>query len=1030
MSPSRPDSARGGNADGRISGERRLLTALCYDLVESTTLLNRYDLEDFQELIAAFQRIAHDVVQRHGGALSDLLGDGGIALFASDVDRRDAASSAVRTGLEIIEACRALAAERNADDLHVRIGIGTSMVLVEGSGGEVHAAKVTGAAPALAARLQAIAEPDSVVVSDQTRLLAGRSHRFADLGKVALKGFPEPERVWRAQRGRAEIDRFSAFGRTHTALIGRDRPLAEVIAAWDAAAGGRGAALVLEGEAGVGKSRLLREIARLVRRRAAHLLLLQCAPGGANSTLHPILNAMLNARQGEVGKLSTTQVKRALAGFGIADDDSMELLAFLLGAEGAKAAQLRELSPGAIRRRAAETVRRCLEEMTRLGPVLIAIEDIHWIDPTSLDLLQAAAAAAGELPVLIIVTTRPDPDDAAGLDTAARIGIGRLQPEETRRAIAALIPAADPARAEAWADLIHDATGGIPLFIEQICEWLQENPQLSLEADTLPARFEEIVAARLATVGAARQVALHAAVVGVDFDLVLLSAVLPDQAERDVRNALNRLEQHGLITRGRAPGMPSHSFRHALIREAIYATLLRKDRRAIHDRVFTAVVDDRDLAPSMGDAILAAHAESADRIEAAAELYMRAGRESSGLSALTESKRLLERALALCERLPDPATRDALTLTALSALGPVVMTTDGTMSPRACAIYEQGVDLARRRPEAERAQWFPIYWGWWFTGVDLPTQRERARVALRDLEGVSDPEVQLQVRHCVWAIEFNMGAHRTVLDAITEGLRLYPLAHGADTRTLYGGHDPKVCALGQRSLSLWFTGDLGEATASIDAAVDWARRLGHVGSLAHAYDIKAMLHRYQRDIDGLRATIAEMNGLAELHGLSALAAKARIFAGWCLGVAEDAAAGRAALEAGLDTLRAIETVEDFPVYSDMLAELMGLTGEVGAALLLLEKTIADADRDGHRYWLAELQHRRARLLVQAAADPQQILDALAASLALAEEQQALALVESAAATLRALDLAGPRAAGLRAAAEQARRYCQSAAPVL
>jgi predicted ATPase/class 3 adenylate cyclase len=1018
------DFRRGAPVD--TPGHRRLVTVLSYDLVDSTNLLHQSDLEDFRDLISAFQSVAQRAVNTHGGTLSDTLGDGGIALFASSADSRDAAAAAIRAGLELVEGCKRLATELNRLDLHVRTGIAASMVVVDSHDADIPIAKITGVAPALATRLQSIAEPDTVLVSDQAKVLAGRSHTFLALGKRRLKGFAEPESIWRASPRRLAIDRFFAFGHLNTPIVGRERELGEIGKLWHQVRAGTGAVLVIEGEAGIGKSRLVHEVSRSIRSQAARALVFQSAPSGTNSALHPLLGVLLNVRSDKSERLSPSSIAQTFHINGISDAEAIETFVFLLGASSSTDAP-RYVLPEDIRQRAVWAAKRCIEQMCSQGPVFVVVEDAHWLDPTSIELLHAIVQSITEYHLLLMVTTRsPTSLSWSDLASVSRISLNRLPVEETQQAIKSLLPANVVSNNPEWLHLISDTTGGIPLFIEEFCHWMSENASTSERPPNAtvpyPSSFDAIVTARLDRIGAAKEIAGAAAVAGRHFDAGIVSQLLPEMSERKVHQGLTALEHAEFIFRNRAPGMPTYSFRHALVQEAIYNSLLRATRRVMHKRLVACVTASRGLAPWMETATIADHAERAELIESAIMFYIAAGKESSALSALTEAKHLLERALKLSERLIDVSQCDSLRLGALSALGPVLMTLEGSMSPRACAVYDQGVEIARRRPAQEQSKWFPLYWGWWFTGSDFSMQRERAQTVVKDLANVADPEIQLQIKHCVWAIDFNMGFHESTISAVNEGLTLYQSGHGAETRTLYGGHDARVCGLGQRGLALWFCGDDANAVASVTEAKRWAQQIGHVGSIAHVLDIEAMLHRYRRDVTVLRRTLDSMRQLSSMHGLPSLAAKASIFSGWCDALCGQPDKGRVLFDDGVATLREIETIEDFPVYCDMQAEIMALTNSVEAGLEVISTAIADAERTGHRYWLAELYHRRARLLLQLSADGDAIRDSIGRSLQIASDQNAVPLLVGTFATLSSSGISAELSTEYRARATTASQY--------
>jgi predicted ATPase/class 3 adenylate cyclase len=1011
-----PAILRAGTRDKASStqgrGERRLLTALCYDLVGSTDLLAHSDVEDFHELILAFQQAARQAVTSRGGSVMGL-GDGGLVLFPLEIDARDAASLAIHAGLEIVDACTRVGREKGRADLHVRVGIATSMALIRGSQENPTPENVTAIALAMATRLQGMAEPDAVIVSQQTRSLARRSHAFRFQGVRQVKGFAEPERIWRALSHRLGVGRFYAFGRLNIPLVGRAAELRKIAECWRDAVAGKGGVILIEGEAGIGKSRLLHEIRRMTRFERNKMLLFQCSPGGARSTLQPLLQSFPGIEGGRAGRLSAAAVADLFGRHGVHDADVVDVFSFLLGAEDVNDQTLRDAAPEVIQERTGQAVRRGLERVCAAGPVVVAVEDIHWIDPTSQYLLIELAHSIHRHPALLVLTTRPE---AAGelpqLPHVTHIPLGRLDPAETRTAIAAMWPQGEASETTELLDLMGRITGGVPLFIEEICQWTAENAGFTtdqLAKAVSPGGtsiLESVLGARLESLGPAREVARAAAVAGPRFTLALLREILPELEAAIIVDALDRLSEAGLLVRARSSGAAFHAFRHALIQETIYNASLRKTRQALHGRLYAALERNREIAPWIGTAALADHAERAGLIEDAIARFVTAGKESSARSAMAEARHLLAHALDLCGRIDDPGRRDPLKLSALAALGPVLTSTEGSGSPGARKLYEEGVEIARRRPASERAAWFPIYWGWWFTGTDLDNQR--ARAILHELKDVEDAEVQLQIRHCIWAIDFYLGRHESCIAAVDFGMALYD-AGGGENSTLFGGHDAKVCGLAHRGLSEWLTGRATSAIRSVSEARRWAHQTGHIGNIAHACYNEAMLHCYRRDFAALRSIIAEIRPLTEQYSLRQLAAAIEIFEGWCDGNAGHFERGQDMIRQGLATHAELQTPEDYPVYCGMLAELMARTGETVAGLELLSAAAAAAERSGYRYWLAELHHRRARLLYEQGAAPAAVADALVESLDTALQQNAVPLLLGAYDTLVFLGL-GPEIA--------------------
>ncbi|ESW82806.1 hypothetical protein X770_26900 [Mesorhizobium sp. LSJC269B00] len=1022
-----------GNNASEARHERRILTALCYDLVGSTDLLGILDIEEFEELISAFQRAARQAVASCSGAVEVEVGDGGVALFPAEIDAKDAASLAIRAGLEIIDACRRVGSNQGRADLHVRVGIATSMTLIQKGDAETGRDNVTGPAFAMATRLQAIAQPDTVLVSEATRNLARRSHVFSFRGSHTIKGFAEPELVWRALSHKREVDRFFAFGRLSSPLVDREAELATIAEAWDSAVAGNGGVVVIEGEAGIGKSRILHEVRRRTRHQRAKLLLFQCTPGGLRSALHPLLQNVRGDFAGNEGQLSAAAVAEVFRDHDVRDPEIIDVFSFLLGAAGADP-MLKEIDAEAMRAKANWAVRHSLEALCASGPIVLVVEDIHWIDLTSRQLLAELAQSARHFRALVIVTTRPESGSWLAASNPRHISLKPLNREQTRLAIAAMWPQGKPSTSPELLDVVERVTGGVPLFIEEICQWMAENAASATDRLAQTATrshasvFESVIEARLETLGPAREVARAAAVAGNRFNQELLRALLPELDGELIANALDSLSEAGFLIRVRPFGVPVYGVRHALIQETIYNATLRKKRQALHRHLFAAVSRNRNLAGWLSTAEVAEHAERAGLMEDAIAQFVIAGTESSSRSAMAEARQILEHALALCEHVAAADRRDALRLSAMIVLGPILTAVEGPNSGPARKLYEDGVVIARRRPVAERAKWFPIYWGWWFT--DTVMDGERAEVVLSDLRDVEDAEVQLQARHCVWAIDFNLGRHDRCIAAVDAGLSLYEHGQGKANAALFGGHDARVCGLAHRALSLWFVGKPASAIHSMSEARSWAQQTGHAGSIAHAYLNEAMLHCYRRDFSRLRSVIADLRHLTERHYMPALAAAAQIFEGWCDGNAGQVESGREKMRQGLGLHGEFQTPEDEPVYCGMLAELLTRTAEVDEALALLGSAVAQAEAGGSRFWLAELYRRRAELLLLQGDAEADVIAALEKSIAIAAEQSAVPFLVSTYETLQSSGLSPELSSRYRDRVERAKSALEPGAALI
>lgn len=993
---------QGGEPHPQPFGERREVTALCYDLVGSTELLAHSDLEDFQDVISAFQGRVAEAVRAQGGLVRETLGDdGGMAFFGYPVPAEDSATAAINAGLNIVEACRSLSSEL-ATELHVRIGIATSDVIVQAGKGSAGAV-VVGLAPNLAARTQTVAPQDAVVVAEQTHRAARRFFSFQHLGTQRLKGLDDDYALWRVTGRSHSASRFFATGKLGTRMVGREAELETALGRWERAAAGEGQTLVVEGEAGIGKSRFVHELLRRTRGRRGRVLVFQCSPRKTDVALGPLIDVVRSASGAGEGGLALTieQIAELMRREGIDDEFAIEMIAYAVGAVVPFGQIAAEVGPQRIRERLIGAMRRCIEQWSGARPIILAVEDLHWVDQTSKALIFDLVDWIRTKPVMLLLTSRDPVEWGEQAAHVARIPLDRLQASEADELVSILWQRhkGQSLPPEA-ASLIYQRTNGVPLFLEEISQWLGtslssgRNDWIERLSSARISSFETLLSARLGELGPAKSVAQAASAVGREFGEEFLHALVPEISRAHLSSALSRLVQANILVPKMQGHQPGYSFRHSLIQETLYGTLLRKSRASLHRQIYSVVTSRPKERLWMGASVLAEHAERAGLLKEAAGNYIEAAKESSARSAIPEARHLLQQALRVLRQATPDDDCERLELAALAALGPVLTSTEGTKSEEACLLYERAVQIARRRPAAEQARLFPIYWGWWYTGSDFAIQRERAEAVMADLKDVADPEVRLQMHHCVWAIDFNMGRHDTCIAAVDAGMALYQAGKGRESVTLYGGHDPRVCGLGQKGLSLWFKGFPGNARTSVEESVRWANEIAHVGSVAHALDIAAMLHRYRRDYRSLQDTSAEMLRLARKHELRSLAAKALIFEGWRIANLGDPGRGRHSAEEGLAIQREIGTREDFPVYSEMLAEILELLSETQLAARLLDEAVQEAERTGHRYWLPELCRRRAAVGAKLGAGPDDTAALLARGLQVAREQNAMTLLLS------------------------------------
>jgi predicted ATPase len=386
---------------------------------------------------------------------------------------------------------------------------------------------------------------------------------------------------------------------------------------------------------------------------------------------------------------------------------------------------------------------------------------------------------------------------------------------------------------------------------------------------------------------------------------------------------------------------------------------------------------------------------------------IRAAEACAVRSATLEADRMLKRAEGCLASAGSAPEIDELTLQLLAARGPVAISLFGKGSPEARSVYERGVELCRDRGIQDRERWFPLYWGWWFTASDFATQQTRAEILVSDLERAADPETRLQALHCAWATSFHSGKHAECLEWVEQGLLLYNPERARVSRVRYGGHDAKVCGLGERALSLWFIGHDEASTESCRAAIRWAEEINHLGSLVHALTYAIGLHRYRNEPDVVTALARRLQELAVAHALPGAMTRSKMYEAWSSTATSPSAEALLEFRAGLQMQREIGTEENLSVSRDMESEILVRVGQYDEARTILNDTIESSLRAGQLFWLSELYRRRGLLSEAIGANRDASLQDLKQAIALAESQGAISLARRARADLERLSPSSP-----------------------
>jgi class 3 adenylate cyclase/predicted ATPase len=863
--------------------ERRQVTVMFSDLVGSTALSARMDPEDLREVISAYQTCVAEIVRRFGGFVAKYLGDGVLVYFGYPRAQEDDAERAVRSGLELIAAVAGL---KTRASLQTRVGIATGLVVVGDliGSGDTQERAIVGETPNLAARLQSIADPNMVVIAEGTRRLLGNLFELQELGARDLKGIAGPARAWAALRMSSVEGRFEALHPAGlTALVGREEESELLLRRWSRASGAEGQVVLLSGEPGIGKSRLTAALLERLANKPHKRLRYFCSPQHTDSALYPIIGQM--ERAAGLARDDTLQAKLdkldALLAQTSTSIEDRALLAEMLSLSNDGRYPVLPLDPQQRRQRTLEALITQLTTLTRQNPVLMIFEDAHWTDPTSLELFSRVVDRVRTLRALLIVTFRPEFEPQwLGQPHVTALTINRL----TKREIGAMIDrvAGNNLLPVNIRQDIIERTDGIPLFVEEMTKAVLEAESegearrtaaaVPLPALAVPASLQASLMSRLDRLGPAKEVAQIGAVIGREFSHALLTAAA-NKPEAELNAALDRLVLSGLLFRQGVPPHARYLFKHALVQDTAYGTLLREPRRALHARIADVLESQFiEIAESQPE-LLARHCTEAGSIEKAAGFWGKAGQRSLVRSALVEAVEQLTRALGQIAAVPaTPALRREqikLQVALINALFHVkgYAAPETKMAAEEARLLIEQAEALGEAPE-DPLLLFSVLYGFWVANLvafnsdvcgDLATQF----LSLAEKQGATVP---LMIGHQAVGISLQSAGDITEGRAhYDQAIALYDPVEHRPLATRFG-QDSRVVNLSRRSAALWLLGYPEAALADAESALRKAREIGHSATLMYALSHGAFARYQCGDYASANAVFDELAALAEEKG--------------------------------------------------------------------------------------------------------------------------------------------------------------------
>ena len=915
---SQPSTASAQAAGARPSeAERRQLTVLFCDLVGSTELSAKLDPEDMGQLIRAYHGACAEVVERWGGHVAKYMGDGVLAYFGWPQAHEDEAERAVRAGLDLVAAVAGLATPDDAG-LAARVGIATGRVVVGEliGAGTAQEEAVVGETPNLAARLQALAEPGSVVISQATRRLVGGLFELVDLGPRRLKGFAEPLAAFRVVgAGRAE-GRFEALhGERLMPLVGREHEFGILLERWEWTKDGEGQIVLLSGEPGIGKSRLTRSLIERLADEPHTRLRYYCSPYHTNSALYPVIDQMERAAGFQPEDTADTRLDKLEAVLAQATEGVAAvapLIAALLSIPTGGRYPPVSLTPEAQKLRTLEALLGQVESLAGQRPVLMVFEDAQWIDPTSVELFGLVIDRIRRLPVLLLITFRPEfTPPWTGYAHLTPLTLGRLGQRQGALMVERLT-GSKPLPPEVLQQILLK-TDGVPLFVEELTKTVLELGLLADAGDhyelsgplpplAIPTTLHDSLMARLDRLAPVKEVAQTGAVIGREFSHELLAAVSP-LSEADLASALEQLVHSELVFRRGVPPEAAYTFKHMLVQDAAYQSLLKARRQQLHARIAEALEGRLTDAGETGPEVLARHLTEARLPVRAIPYWRRAGELAAGRSANVEAIAHLNKGLELIGTLPDAPERFDEELALRLAIGGPLMAIKGYAAPEVERTYSRAWALCKQLSRS--AELFPVLRGLWNCHLlrgELQQAHELSERLVQLAEEEGTPLHRALAQRALGATLYYLGRFADAAAVLDEGIAIDDAVSALDDHRadllLHTERAGVVCRL-LSGRALWFLGFPDRALERIEAGLALGQRLAHASSVAFALGFAALVHNLRREFAAARTRAEAAIAFAGEHRMPQWLAEATMFRGFALVGLGQQAEGIAQLRTGL-----------------------------------------------------------------------------------------------------------------------------------
>jgi len=984
------------------AAERRQLTVMFCDLVGSTALSARLDPEDMRQIIRAYQDACSGVVARYDGFVAKFFGDGILAYFGFPRAHEDDAARAVHAALEIAEVVASLQT-RAREKLSVRVGIATGLVVVGDLVGQGSAQEqaVVGDTPNLAARLQGLADAGGVVVAAATRRLLGDRFRLKDLGKHAVKGLAEPVEAWAALGVSQSESRFEA---AHTArltgFVGREAESAELLVRQRRAWAGHGQIVLISGDAGIGKSRLSALLAEQVADTPHTRLRYHCSPYHRDSALYPFVQQFERAAGVAPQEPPDAKLDKLEKVLGLATDRMGEvapLIASILSIPTGTRYPALNLSPAQQRRQTLSALLEQIEGLARHKPVLVLFEDAHWADATSLEVLDLVIERLRRLPILFLITYRSEFEAPwKGLPDVATIALGRLDRAEVE-ALVERVTGGRKLPAEVLAQVIGK-TDGVPLFVEELTKNVLESGLLIEDGEryrldgplpplAIPSTLQDSLMARLDRLAAVKEIAQIGAAIGREFSYPLLHAVV-GRDEPPLKAALAQLVDSELVFRSGEPPDARYVFKHALVQDTAYESLLKSRRQILHRRIAETL---REKFPDVVEAepeLVAHHFTQAGLTEPAIEYWGKAGDLALRRSAFKEAIAHLGKAIEMTEALTGSEEQTSGRLRLQVSYGNAMIAAHGHGAPETAAAFRNASELGAGGADLHAR--YSINYGLWAAAHvhgDLKAMREPAQAFLRDVKQQShSPEAG--VAHRIYGVtQWFAGDFIEGRSHLEKALAIFNPERDRDLAFRFG-QDVGVSAMVYLAIALWPLGEVERARELIDAATSRIAILGHLATSTFGLMHSAMCEIIARNVDSAAPLAKALSSVAHEHGIALWIGFGAFLEAWVEFRSGSPETGLLNMRRAAALLQQYGVGAFQPLVRTALAEAEARNGELEAALATLDQALEDFARTGQRWFDAEIHRMRGDILFEKdAANPDPAEEAFLTAIAIAQHQK-------------------------------------------